>query len=302
MGLFDRFPWVNTHELNLDWIIQKMKEWGKESSENVTAARTAAENAAANAASAVAPYADRAEAAAYESGIARDAAVTAMNRSETAATNAENFANSASNSAQNAENSASSAAADAQNCLDASEWVEQQRTKSMLKYEESAEYPGHFFINLSADNVAWFNPPMIYNQRLYIDNKVGSYYTELYRFKIENWISKYNSGEVLKTNENLYYISLPEFINSTRVKFIKADFNIELGEAHTSNINDCKLFTSGGAILGWDSFVAQFGIDTSKTPWRVVCNYGAGQQFADILATGDFNVYCDIYFAEYGLG
>ena len=43
MGLFDRFPWVNTHDLNLDWIIQKMKEWGKESSENVSAARTAAE-------------------------------------------------------------------------------------------------------------------------------------------------------------------------------------------------------------------------------------------------------------------
>ena len=45
MGLFDRFPWVNTHELNLDWIIQKMKEWGSATDGQVAKAETAATNA-----------------------------------------------------------------------------------------------------------------------------------------------------------------------------------------------------------------------------------------------------------------
>ena len=45
MGLFDRFPWVNTHDLNLDWIIQKMKEWGVDTDGKVAKAETAATNA-----------------------------------------------------------------------------------------------------------------------------------------------------------------------------------------------------------------------------------------------------------------
>ena len=64
MGLFDRFPWVNTHELNLDWIIQKMKEWGADAAANVAKAETAATNAATaaeNAATTAEPYAVRAE-------------------------------------------------------------------------------------------------------------------------------------------------------------------------------------------------------------------------------------------------
>ncbi len=26
MALFDNFPWTNVHELNLDWVIKKLKE------------------------------------------------------------------------------------------------------------------------------------------------------------------------------------------------------------------------------------------------------------------------------------
>lgn len=88
MGLFDRFPWVNTHELNLNWIIQKMKEWGVESAENVAAARTAAENAATNAANAVVGVAERAEAAATNAETAKTAAETAKTAAETAKTEA----------------------------------------------------------------------------------------------------------------------------------------------------------------------------------------------------------------------
>lgn len=45
MGLFDSFPWVNTHDLNLDWIIQKMKEWGSDTDGKVAKAEMAAANA-----------------------------------------------------------------------------------------------------------------------------------------------------------------------------------------------------------------------------------------------------------------
>lgn len=109
MGLFDRFPWVNTHELNLNWIIQKMKEWGKESAENVAAARTAAENAATNAANAVVGVAERAEAAADRAETAKTAAETAKTGAETAKTEAITAKTSAESSATKAQSSATKA-------------------------------------------------------------------------------------------------------------------------------------------------------------------------------------------------
>ena len=103
MGLFDRFPWVNTHDLNLDWIIQKMKEWGIESAGNVAAARTAAENAATNAANAVVGVAERAEAAADRAETAKTAAETAKTGAETAKTEAITAKTSAESNASKAE-------------------------------------------------------------------------------------------------------------------------------------------------------------------------------------------------------
>ena len=109
MALFDRFPWVNTHELNLNWIIQKMKEWGKESAENVAAARTAAENAATNAANAVVGVAERAEAAADRAETAKTAAETAKTAAETAKTGAETAKTEAITAKTSAESNASKA-------------------------------------------------------------------------------------------------------------------------------------------------------------------------------------------------
>ena len=106
MGLFDNFPWVNTHELNLNWIIQKMKEWGKESAENVSAAKTAAENAATlagNAATLAGNAATAAENAATSAGNAATSAGNAATSAGNAATSAENAATSAENAAQTAE-------------------------------------------------------------------------------------------------------------------------------------------------------------------------------------------------------
>ena len=122
MGLFDRFPWVNTHELNLDWIIQKMKEWGIQATENVQKATQAAQNAgqdalaaknsvaiAQEAASMAKDAAEGAEARAQNS--AKDAANAAVSASnaETAATNAETAATNAQLNATAARNAAESA-------------------------------------------------------------------------------------------------------------------------------------------------------------------------------------------------
>lgn len=115
MGLFDCFPWVNTHELNLDWIIQKMKEWGIQANENVNkateAARTAGQDAlAANNSAAVAQEAASMAKDAAEGAEAR-AQVSATNaaNAETAATNAETAATNAQLNATAARNAAESA-------------------------------------------------------------------------------------------------------------------------------------------------------------------------------------------------
>lgn len=139
MGLFDRFPWVNTHDLNLDWIIQKMKEWGADAAQNVAKAETAATNAAtaaANAATTAEPYAVRAEEASTRAASrALDCLTYVANckeyseSAETAKTGAANSAkasagwsNNAKNSASNAEASATAAARSAEEAKTATKW------------------------------------------------------------------------------------------------------------------------------------------------------------------------------------
>ena len=124
MGLFDRFPWVNTHELNLDWIIQKMKEWGIQATENVQKATQAAQTAgqdalaaknsaavAQEAASMAKDAAEGAEARAQDSATNAANAETAATNAETAATNAETAAENSSLNATAARNAAESALA-----------------------------------------------------------------------------------------------------------------------------------------------------------------------------------------------
>lgn len=133
MGLFDRFPWVNTHDLNLDWIIQKMKEWGADAAANVAKAETAATNAATaaeNAATTAEPYAVRAEAAA-------DRAEAAKSSAETAQTGANSSANKALTSAGRAENSASNAAESAQDCNNANASAQLAATAAARSAEEA---------------------------------------------------------------------------------------------------------------------------------------------------------------------
>ena len=132
MGLFDRFPWVNTHDLNLDWIIQKMKEWGADAAVNVakaepaaTNAATAAENAATaaeNAATAAEPYALRAETAADRAETAKSSAETAQTSANAAAKKALASSGKASNSELNAAASATAAAQSAEEAKTATKW------------------------------------------------------------------------------------------------------------------------------------------------------------------------------------
>lgn len=148
MGLFDRFPWVNTHDLNLDWIIQKMKEWGADAAANVAKAETAATNAAtaaANAATTAEPYALRAEAAA-------DRAETAKSSAETAQTNATSAAKKALSSAGKAQNSESnagaSATAAAQSATAAAQSAEEAKTATKWPYD--GVYNGYLYKRLDA--------------------------------------------------------------------------------------------------------------------------------------------------------
>lgn len=118
MGLFDRFPWVNTHELNLDWIIQKMKEWGADAAANVAKAETAATNAATaaeNAATTAEPYAVRAEEASTR-------AETAKTDATSAASRAVGMAKKAAASELSAEASAAAAAQSAEEAKTATKW------------------------------------------------------------------------------------------------------------------------------------------------------------------------------------
>lgn len=139
MGLFDRFPWVNTHDLNLDWIIQKMKEWGAASAENVAKAETAAANAAAaaaNAATTAEPYALRAETAATEAGNASARATARAadcleyvgeckvysESAKTSETNAGGYAQDCNSASASAQASATAAAQSAEEAKTATKW------------------------------------------------------------------------------------------------------------------------------------------------------------------------------------
>lgn len=132
MGLFDRFPWVNTHDLNLDWIIQKMKEWGADAAANVAKAETAATNAATaaeNAATTAEPYAVRAEEASTRAASRALDCLTYVadckeysESAQTANTSAASAAKKAKLSESRAENSATAAAQSAEEAKTATKW------------------------------------------------------------------------------------------------------------------------------------------------------------------------------------
>lgn len=153
MGLFDRFPWVNTHELNLDWIIQKMKEWGADAAKNVAKAETAAANAATaaeNAATAAEPYAVRAEEASTRAASrALDCLTYVANckeyseSAETAKTGANSSAKTALASASRAENSASNAEASATAAAQSAE-----EAKTATKWPYDGVYNGYLYKRL----------------------------------------------------------------------------------------------------------------------------------------------------------
>ena len=107
MGLFDRFPWVNTHDLNLDWIIQKMKEWGSNTDGQVAKAETAATNAETAAASA---KSSETNAAASESEASRIEAVV------------EGYAQDCNSANASAQLAASAAARSAEEAKTATKW------------------------------------------------------------------------------------------------------------------------------------------------------------------------------------
>ena len=146
MGLFDRFPWVNTHDLNLDWIIQKMKEGGADAAKNVAKAETAATNAATaaeNAATTAEPYALRAETAAGQAEAAKSSAETAFAGAGSAAKSARSFAKNAEASATdcNSANASAQLAASA-----AAQSAEEAKTATKWPYD--GVYKGYLYKRL----------------------------------------------------------------------------------------------------------------------------------------------------------
>ena len=147
MGLFDRFPWVNTHELNLDWIIQKMEEWGAAAAVNVAKAETAATNAATaaeNAATAAEPYAVRAETAAGRAEAAKSDAETAQTSAASSASKAFGLANKASRSESNAAASATAAQTAASAAAQSAE-----EAKTATKWPYDGVYNGYLYKTLA---------------------------------------------------------------------------------------------------------------------------------------------------------
>ena len=108
MGLFDRFPWVNTHDLNLDWIIQKMKEWGSNTDGQVAKAETAATNA-----ETAATNAETAATSAKSSETNAAASVSEASRIEAVVEGQAKDSNSANASAQLVESAAAQSAEEA---------------------------------------------------------------------------------------------------------------------------------------------------------------------------------------------
>ena len=163
MGLFDRFPWVNTHELNLDWIIQKMKEWGADAAANVAKAETAATNAA----TAAEPYAVRAEEASArataraadcleytgECKVYSESAATEAAGAGSAAKSARSFARQAEASATDSNNANASAQLAASAAAKSAE-----EAKTATKWPYDGVYNGYLYKRLgSADHYTTTN-------------------------------------------------------------------------------------------------------------------------------------------------
>lgn len=143
MPLFNQFPYSNLHELNLDWVIDKLKdvEKAQTAAEDVVEYMNRAETAANNAeASATAAASDAGTAHAdmqTASGYAMSANNSALNAG-TRAANALTYANNAQNSA----NAAAASAADAltyANAASQSKTDAQTAAGNALTYKQNAE-------------------------------------------------------------------------------------------------------------------------------------------------------------------
>lgn len=143
MPLFNNFPYTNLHELNLDWVIDKLKDVDKAqaAAEDVVALVDRAELAATHAEASETAAATDAANAHTDAQSAAGSRVAANN----SAINAGSRANDALNSATAAQNSANAAAASAADALTYANAASQSKTDAMnaagnaLTYKQNAE-------------------------------------------------------------------------------------------------------------------------------------------------------------------
>lgn len=210
MGFFDGFPFTNTHQLNLDWILQRIGKVDADSRTAVEAANNATE--AANNANASARQAIDTSAEAVENSLtaAEQAAASAAAAARTAGENAETAGNAlatAENALETAENAVSIASGYG--------WI------------ESDEYAGCYYRLVDGDVKEWLNPPMVlreeyrtvkrwknlivYTQAIPMDNfPVNSFKTTAIGTTITSMVNFH--GELFYNGE---WIPFPVYVNKT---------------------------------------------------------------------------------------
>lgn len=167
MGLFNNFPYPDTHQLNLDWILNKVGEIQKALTD-AQAAATAAENSATSAqtfannaqdsatsaqdAATAQPSAQQAQAAATAAKTNATSAQTSAENAQMSVTQAHTFANNAQTFANNAQNSATSAQTSANIAQDAATSAHEDATSAQASATELAAL---LFNNAGAHNAIY---------------------------------------------------------------------------------------------------------------------------------------------------
>ena len=185
MPLYNNFPYSNLHELNLDWVIAKLKDVDKAQAaaedvvDLVTRAETAATNAEASETAAASSASDAHADMQTASGYAMSANNSALNAG-TRAANALTYANNAQNSA----NAAAASAADAltyANAASQSKTDAQTAAGNALTYKQNAETAATNAANSAASAVSNADRAQLYGAATGIHAYAGtvdSYDTE----------------------------------------------------------------------------------------------------------------------------
>ena len=291
MGLFDRFPWVNTHDLNLDWIIQKMKEWGADAAKNVAKAETAATNAATaaeNAATAAEPYAVRAEEASTRAASRALDCLTYVadckeysESAKTSETNAEGYARDCNSASASAQASATAAARSAEEAKTATKWPYDGTYKGYLFKTVDSVDPyttstKEFLIAPQENGVLYRVSGNIPKRCSFNDNTLRNYHYEKIlkmtgtvtgnRISFNDSFSPSIAGLVIAEAEAVGLV----LFNTSNQSFYKYS---SLPFANTNGSNQFSIYSTGFEIPDDQACNIQFSVENEDLPASQVTAY-----------------------------